>query len=76
MNEPRFYLVAVTGAPCIGGGGVATSYSVLDSAQCHREVFTQYAGVQRNNAGAAKRLARCEREVARRNALDAAGCLA
>lgn len=70
MSELRYYVVSVTGYS-VNGPSLATSYSVLDSAQCHREVFTQYAGVVDNAVGAAKRLARCEREAERLNALDA-----
>lgn len=73
MSEPRFYIVSVHGSSIPAGGRHATSYSVLDRAQNHAEVFSQYASV---GQGAPRRLARCVRECERRNALDAAGCAA
>lgn len=77
-DVPRFYVVGVYGAPIIGDGRGAGrrlgwSYSVLDSAQCHREVYTAYTS---DGGGSSRRLFLCEREAARRNALDAAGCAA
>lgn len=83
MTEPRFYVVSVTGygvtmaSSANRNGRAATSYSVLDSAQAHREVFTRYAvSNQRGGNGGHDRPRReaCEREAARRNAADAAGC--
>lgn len=79
VTEPRFYVVTVTGWNALsrnGRGGCSTSYSVLDSAQAHIEVFCAYANEPLNNRGDAKRKARAVRECERRNNLDAAGCAA
>jgi hypothetical protein len=46
----RYYIVGVKGYPVIPGSATsgtmpaATSYSILDRDQCHREVRTFYAG--------------------------------
>lgn len=79
MDEPRFYVVSVTGLAITTssrGGRMDTSYSVLDAARCHREVYSRNGGKGGRGHTAAARLADCEREAARRNALDAAGCAA
>lgn len=75
MDDPRFYVSSITGYALGSGSTQATSYCVLDSAHCHREVFSAYAS-EKSGLTTAVRLAACEREAARRNALDTAGCAA
>jgi hypothetical protein len=62
----RYYVVTVEGFTT-GHTLPGYSYSVLDSAYCHREVFCRYS---REGSGTSKRLRQCEAEAARLNALD------
>lgn len=76
----RYYVIGVTGQAVIPVKGRArgfwgTSYSVLDSAHNHREVFTRYAGLDAGwgaSRASGRRLIQCELEAARLNRLDAA----
>ncbi len=75
----RFYVIEVTGYGIQTGswsGRLSTSYSVLDSAQCHREVYDRFPDRGGNGNGRYDRRRACVREAERRNALDAAGCAA
>ncbi len=72
----RYYVVSVSGYPAgskgSGSARLTTSYSVLDSAYAHREVFTRYHGAgQRQSLDHVRRRA-CEQEAERLNLLDQA----
>ncbi len=69
----RFYIVSVTGHSTVPGSHTqATSLSVLDSVDCHREVYRQYATTKAVTGRRMfkTRLKNCERVCAELNDLD------
>ncbi len=70
----RYYIVSVTGHSATPGSHTqATSLSVLDSVDCHREVYRQYVptvAAPRGRRMFKTRLKNCERVCAELNALD------
>jgi len=67
--DERYYVISVTGYP-VGANSrrPTTSFSVLDSGYCHREVYRDYS-IPGSSPERIRR-ARAERECARLNAID------